>query len=351
LTKTALICGISGQDGAYLSRLLLDKGYRVAGTSRDARMSGFANLQALQVANSVELFSMSPTDFRSVLYTVDKVQPDEIYNFSGQSSLGVSFQMPVETLESHTLSVMNLLEVVRFLQRPVRLFNAGSGECYGGTRGEALDETAPFYPRSPYAVAKAAAFWQVSTYREAYALYACSGILFNHESYLRGLNFVTRKITHGVARIHLGLQQQLALGNINARRDWGHAEDYVKAMWLMLQQSRPEDYIIASGQTGTVRTFTENAFAAVGLQLHWQGEGLEEVGIDQHGVLRVSIDPKYFRLVEVEVLHGNPAKAERQLGWQRRYNLASITAEMVTADLAALPDPSTEIADGQALTS
>jgi len=336
LTKTALICGISGQDGAYLARMLLDKGYRVAGTSRDARMSRFSNLHQLDLADRVELYSMSPTDFRSVLYTVDKVQPDEIYNFSGQSSLGVSFQMPVETLESHTLSIMNLLEVVRFLKRPVRLFNAASGECYGGTRGEALDETAPFHPRSPYAVAKVAAFWQVSTYREAYKLYACSGILFNHESHLRGLNFVTRKITHGVARIHLGQQQQITLGNINARRDWGHAEDYVNAMWLMLQQTQPDDYIIASGSTGTVRTFTENAFAAIDLKLHWQGAGLEELGIDQHGVTRVSIDPQYFRLVEVEVLHGNPAKAEHQLGWQRQHTLATITAEMVEADIKAL---------------
>ncbi|HED12920.1 MAG TPA: GDP-mannose 4,6-dehydratase [Gammaproteobacteria bacterium] len=336
MTKTALICGISGQDGAYLSHLLLDKGYRVVGTSRDARMSRFSNLRKLDLARSVECYSMSPTDFRSVLYTVDKVQPDEIYNFSGQSSLGVSFQMPVETLESHTLSIMNLLEVVRFLKRPARLFNAASGECYGGIRGGALDETDPFHPRSPYAVAKAAAFWQVSTYREAYKLYACSGILFNHESHLRGLNFVTRKITDGVARIHLGGQQQLTLGNIHARRDWGHAEDYVKAMWLMLQQPQPEDYIIASGSTETVRSFTEKAFAAIGLRLCWQGSGVKETGIDQHGVTRVSIDPKYFRLVEVEVLHGNPAKAERELGWRRQHTLASITAEMVAADINAL---------------
>jgi len=271
-----------------------------------------------------------------MLYTVNRVQPDEIYNFSGQSSLGMSFQMPVETLESHTLSIMNLLEVVRFLHRSVHIFNASSGECFGGGHGEALDETAPFHPRSPYAVAKAAAFWQVSTYREAYELFACSGILFNHESHLRGLDFVTRKITDGVARIHLGLQQQLALGNIDARRDWGHAEDYVKAMWLMLQQTQPEDYIIASGSTETVRSFTENAFAAIGTKLQWTGSGLDECGIDQHGVTRVSIDPKYFRLVEVEVMHGNPAKAEKRLGWQRQHTLSSLTAEMVTADIKAL---------------
>jgi len=339
LIKTALICGVSGQDGAYLARLLLSKGYRVVGTSRDARTSRFNNLYQLDIAGSVELRSMSPTDFRSVLYTVDKVQPDEIYNFSGQSSLGVSFQMPVETLESHTLSIMNLLEVVRFINRPVHIFNASSGECFGGGRGEALDESAPFHPRSPYAVAKAAAFWQVSTYREAYELYACSGILFNHESHLRGLDFVTRKITDSVARIHLALQQQLKLGNIDARRDWGHAEDYVNAMWLMLQQPQPEDYIIASGSTETVRAFTENAFAAIGLTLQWQGQELDEVGVDQHGVTRVSIDPKFFRLVEVEVMHGNPAKAERQLGWRRQHTLTSLTSEMVAADIKALQQP------------
>ena len=247
--KRALISGISGQDGAYLAKLLLDKGYEVFGSSRDAQMANFSNLKRLGIYDHIGFESMALNDFRSVLQTLAKVNPDELYNLAGQSSVGLSFQQPVETLESISVGTLNLLEAIRFIKLPVKFYNACSSECFGDTGGLAAIETTPFKPRSPYAVAKAAAFWELANYREAYGLFACSGILFNHESPLRPERFVTRKIVAAACRIAGGSKEKLRLGNISIARDWGWAPEYVEAMWLMLQQEQPDDYVIATGET------------------------------------------------------------------------------------------------------
>ncbi len=334
--KTALICGVSGQDGSLLASLLLQKGYRVVGTSRDARASSFKNLVSLGIREKLEFESMSLVDFRSVAQVLDKVKPDEIYNFAGQSSLGLSFEMPVETLESHALGTLNILEVIRFLKLDTRFYNASSGECFGSTGSLHATEETRFHPRSPYAVAKSAAFWTLDNYREAYGLYACSGLLFNHESHLRGFDFVTRKITHAAARIKLGLQEDVSLGNLNASRDWGHAEDYVRCMWLMLQQDKPQDFVIATGVPHTVREFVECAFHTIEMAISWHGEGVDEVGIDQHDVIRIRVNPKYFRLVEVDVLLGDASKARRELGWSCQRTFADMVHDMVHEDVKEL---------------
>jgi len=336
MNKSALICGVSGQDGAFLARLLLEKGYKVYGTSRDARSSSFKNLVRLGIREQVQCESMSLIDFRSVAQVLDKVKPDEIYNFAGQSSLGLSFEMPVETLESHALGALNILEAMRFLKLDTRFFNASSGECFGITAGGRANEDTPFRPKSPYAVAKATAFWTVANYREAYQLHACSGILFNHESHLRGFDFVTRKITYAAARIKMGLQESVELGNLNAKRNWGHAEDYVRCMWLMQQQDTPEDYVIATGKSYTVRDFAGYAFKVIGMSILWHGEGVEEYGVDQHGVVRINVNPDFFRLVEVDVLLGDASKAHQQLGWRCEYAFTDIIHGMVEEDIRNL---------------
>ncbi|MFL5486474.1 MAG: GDP-mannose 4,6-dehydratase, partial [Gemmatimonadaceae bacterium] len=264
--RTALIVGVSGQDGAYLSRLLLDRGYDVHGTSRDAQASSFANLKRLGIHDRVKLWSMSTTDFRSVLQVLLRVKPDELYNLSGQSSVGLSFEQPVETLESLATGTLNLLEGIRFSGLQVRLYNAGSGEVYGDTNGIPATEEMRFAPRSPYAVAKAAAYWQVTNYREAYQLHACTGILFNHESPLRPERYVTRKIVAAACRIADGSAETLVLGNMDIARDWGWAPEYVEAMWMMLQQDIADDYIVATGTTHTLEEFVETAFRCVGLE-------------------------------------------------------------------------------------
>ena len=255
--KKALICGVSGQDGAYLAQLLLNKGYSVCGTSRDAQMSSFQNLARLGIRDSVKLESVSLTDFRSVLQVLTKIQPDEVYNLAGQSSVGLSFDQPVETLESVATGTLNLLEAIRFTGANIKLYNAGSSECFGDTGELAADESTPFRPRSPYAVAKAAAFWEVANYREAYGLFACSGILYNHESPLRPARFVTQKIVAAACRIATGSSEQLYLGNISVVRDWGWAPEYVEAMYLMLQQQQPDDYAIATGESNKLEDFVE----------------------------------------------------------------------------------------------
>jgi len=313
--KRALICGISGQDGAYLAELLLGKGYRVAGTSRDAQISGFNNLVRLGIRDRLQLLSMVGTDFRSVLTVVAKVQPDEIYNLAGQSSVGLSFEQPMETLESIALGTLNLLEVMRFIGRPMRLYNASSSECFGATGESAADETTPFHPRSPYAVAKAASFWAVANYREAYGLYACSGLLFNHESPLRPERFVTQKIVSAACRIAAGERSALRLGNLAIRRDWGWAAEFVDAMHRILQLDRPEDFVIATGSTYSLQQFAETAFAAVGLD--WREW--------------VVTDPALHRPSDLIANRGNPAKAERLLGWKARLTMPGVVAEMVRA--------------------
>jgi GDPmannose 4,6-dehydratase len=314
--KRALICGVSGQDGAYLAKLLLDNGYEVWGTSRDAQIAGFGGLDALQVRGRVRLLSMILTDFRSVLQALSKVEPDEVYNLAGQSSVGLSFEQPVETLESVTLGALNLLEAIRFVRRPIRLYNAASSECFGDTGNARADEQTPFRPRSPYAVAKAAAFWEVSNYREAYGLWACSGILFNHESPLRPERFVTRKIVAAAVRIARGAQTQLRLGDLSVQRDWGWAPEYVHAMWQMLQRSEPDDFVIATGETASLEAFVAEAFRAVGLDHR------------EH----VQIDDALRRPTEIRIGRANPGKARDVLGWQAKMRMPEVVRAMVEAE-------------------
>lgn len=314
--KTALISGISGQDGAYLAKLLLGKGYQVFGTARDAQMATFQNLEKLGIRQQISLLSMALNDFRSVLQTLSKAQPDEVYNLAGQSSVGLSFEQPVETLESISIGTLNLLEVIRFLQKPIRLYSAGSSECFGDTGGVPADETTPFHPRSPYAVAKATAHWEVANYREAYRLFACTGILFNHESPLRPERFVTRKIIASACRIASGSCEKLQLGNISIARDWGSAPEYVDAMWRMLQQDAPDDYVIATGETNTLESFVGETFSQLGLD--WQDH--------------VATDPLLLRPSEILVSRGNPEKANRKLGWRAQQRMKDVIRIMISAE-------------------
>lgn len=319
MTKRALICGVSGQDGAYLARLLLDKGYHVTGTSRDAQIASFDNLVKLGIRDRIELESMVLTDFRSALQTLKKTTPDEVYNLAGQSSVGLSFQQPVETMESIGIGVLNLLEAIRFLDRDIRLYNASSSECFGDTGGQPASEATPFHPRSPYAVAKAAAHWMAVNYRDAYGIYTCNGILFNHESPLRPARFVTRKIVAGACAIHRGDAQRLKLGNLDISRDWGAAEEYVDAMWRMVQLDQPTDLIIASGRTHSLAEFVEAAFQAVGLD--WR----------EH----VDIDESLRRPSDIPFSAGNAAKAEQLLGWRAKSGMREVVAMMVEAETTA----------------
>jgi len=319
MAKRALITGISGQDGAYLAKLLLDKGYDVYGTARDAQIASFSNLELLGIRGQITLLSMAPNDFRSVLHAFTKAEPDEVYNLAGQSSVGLSFEQPVETLESISYGALNLLEVIRFLQKPIRFYNAGSSECFGDTAGEPADEATPFHPRSPYAVAKAAAHWTVANYREAYNLFACTGILFNHESPLRPARFVTRKIISTACRIAAGSNERLSLGNISIARDWGFAAEYVDAMWRMLQQPQPGDFVIATGATYQLETFVEEAFRQLGLDWH------------EH----VTTDPSLLRPSEILVSRGNPEKAFRILGWKAQHTMRDVVRLMIEAEQQA----------------
>ena len=315
-SRRALICGVSGQDGAYLAELLLSKGYEVFGTSRDAQMSSFENLRRLGIHGRVKLESMAVTDFRSVLQAIRKTMPTEIYNLAGQSSVSLSFQQPVETLESIGLGTLNLLEAIRFVDRPVRFYNAGSSESFGDTGGVAATEQTPFRPRSPYAVAKAAAFWEVANYREAYGLFACSGILYNHESPLRPPRFVTRKVVAAAARIAGGSGESLHLGNLDVERDWGWAPEYVEAMWRMLQQDQPDDYVIATGEYNRLSDFVELAFREVGLD--WK----------EH----VTLDPAFFRPTDLQRGLGDPSLAEKRLGWKARFRMKDVVRMMIEAE-------------------
>lgn len=315
--KKALISGISGQDGAYLAQLLLAKGYQVFGTARDAQVSTFNNLEQLEIKQDVTLLSMALNDFRSVLQTLAKVEPDEVYNLAGQSSVGLSFEQPVETLESISIGTLNLLEVIRFLQQPTKLYNAGSSECFGDTGGVPADESTSFHPRSPYAVAKATAHWEIANYREAYNLFACTGILFNHESPLRPARFVTRKIISTACRIASGSNEKLQLGNISIARDWGWSPEYVDAMWRMLQQNEPQDYAIATGETNTLEDFVIEVFSQLGLE--WQEY--------------VSTDPSLLRPSEIMVSKGNPLKAEIELGWKAQYRMKDVIGMMIKAEI------------------
>lgn len=317
--KTALICGVSGQDGAWLAKSLLERGdYQVVGTSRDAQVSPLHNLKRLGIASAVRVESMAPNDFRSVFQTLSKIKPDEIYNLSGQSSVGLSFQQPVETLESISAATLNILECIRFLDRPVRFYNAGSSECYGETGREGANETVPFSPRSPYAVAKAAAFWEVANYREAYGIYACSGILFNHESPLRPARFVTRKIVSTAVRIHLGERSRLEMGNLDIWRDWGYAPEYVDAMWRMLQQDQPEDFVIATGTAHSLKDFIRLVFEK--LSMDWE----------EH----VSADPELLRPSDITFSRGDPSRARQRLGWEASTGFEDLLEILIESELA-----------------
>lgn len=311
--RTALICGISGQDGAYLAQLLLKKRYRVVGVSRDAQISSFGNLVKLGIRDQVEVASMALSDFRSVIQVLDKYQPNEIYNLAGQSSVSLSFEQPVETLESISIGTLNLLEGTRFLDRNIRLYSAGSSECFGDTGDTPANEQTPFRPRSPYAVAKAAAFWQVANYREAYGLHACSGILFNHESPLRPERFVTQKIVSAAARIAAGSPERLMLGNLEIQRDWGWAPEYVEAMWEMLQQPEPDDFVIATGETNSLQNFVVEVFSVLGLE--WR--------------THVDIDVGLMRPTDLTVSRADPSRAAEKLGWKAQTHMASVVRRML----------------------
>ena len=313
MKKTALIFGISGQDGSYLAKLLLKKGYTVVGTSRDAQMSSFANLKKLGIYDKVDVLSASLGDFRSVLQALHHANPDEIYNLAGQSSVGLSFDQPVETFESIGIGTLNLLESIRFMDNGARLYNASSSECFGNTDGVPATEETPFRPRSPYAVAKAAAYWEVANYREAYGLFACSGILFNHESPLRPERFVTQKIVAAACRIAAGSDEKLKLGNTSVQRDWGWASEYVEAMWLMLQQDRPEDFIVATGATYALQDLVQEVFACV--DLDWR----------QY----VELNPDLLRPTDIMISVANPIKAEHKLGWKARSFMPDVAGMMV----------------------
>lgn len=311
--KKALICGVSGQDGAYLAQLLLDKGYEVWGTSRDAQVASFSNLDVIAVKDKVKLLSMAPNDFRSVLTVLTRANPDEIYYLAGQSSVGLSFEQPAETLESIILGTLNLLEGIRLLNKGIKFYHAGSSECFGDNGSLAANESTPFQPRSPYGVAKSSAHWLVANYREAYGLYACNGILFNHESPLRPERFVTKKIVSAACRIAQGSIEKLTLGRLDIVRDWGWAPEYVDAMWRMMQQEDPDDYIIATGEANSLQDFVAEAFATLGLD--WR----------EH----VSSDSSLFRPTDLAMSHGCADKAARELGWSATFKMRDVIQKMI----------------------
>jgi GDPmannose 4,6-dehydratase len=337
--KKALITGITGQDGAYLAEFLLQKGYEVHGIKRRASSFNTSRIDHLYRdphESDVRLFLHhgDVTDALNLTRLIQQIQPDEIYNLAAQSHVAVSFEEPEYTANSDALGPLRILESLRLLgmEKSTRFYQASTSELYGLVQEVPQRETTPFYPRSPYAVAKLYAYWITVNYRESYGMYACNGILFNHESPLRGENFVTRKITRALARISLGLQTCLYLGNLSAKRDWGHAKDYVEMMWMMLQQDQPEDYVIATGTQFTVREFVGTAAAELGITISWVGDGVDEQGYDQHGKCIVRVDPRYFRPAEVETLLGDPTKAREKLGWTPRIGFAELVKEMVQSD-------------------
>ena len=339
--KTALITGITGQDGAYLAELLLDKGYYVHGIKRRTSLFNTSRIDHLykdQHESDLRFFLHHGdlTDSSNLIRIIQEVQPDEIYNLAAQSHVQVSFEEPEYTANSDALGTLRILEALRILglTKKTRFYQASTSELYGLVQETPQKETTPFYPRSPYAAAKLYAYWITVNYREAYGIYACNGILFNHESPKRGETFVTRKITRAVARIRYGLQDCLYLGNMNAKRDWGFAGDYVKAMWLMLQQEKPDDYVVATGETHEVREFVTFAFREVGIDIEWQGSGPAEQGIDKSsGEVRVKVDPRYYRPTEVELLLGDPTKAKKELGWQAEVSFEELVSMMVKEDV------------------
>lgn len=339
--KKAIITGITGQDGSYLTEFLIDKGYEVHGILRRTSQISTQRIDHLytdqrEKKGRMHLYYGDLTDSSNLNRILEKIKPDEIYNLAAQSHVQVSFEVPEYTAEVDALGTLRLLDAIKETGIDTRFYQASTSELYGKVEESPQNEQTPFYPRSPYAVAKLYAFWMVVNYREAYNLFACNGILFNHESPRRGPTFVTRKITMGIANIEKGLQSRLFLGNLDARRDWGFAGDYVEGMWMMLQQKKPEDYVLATGKTVTVREFVERAFAEVGKKISWKGEGVDEKGFDQKGTLRVELHPDYFRPTEVELLQGDASKARKELGWKPKVDLDQLVKMMVKADLEAI---------------
>lgn len=340
MQKTALITGVTGQDGAYLAEFLLGKGYVVHGIKRRASSFNTDRIDHLYQDPHVTkrnfiLHYGDMTDSSSLIRIIQQVQPDEIYNLAAQSHVAVSFEEPEYTANSDALGALRVLEAIRILglEKKTRFYQASTSELYGLVQEVPQKESTPFYPRSPYAVAKLYAYWITVNYREAYGMYACNGILFNHESPVRGETFVTRKITRALARIKLGLQDTLFLGNLDAKRDWGHAKDYVEMQWLMLQQDKPEDFVIATGEQFSVRDFVNAAANELGMKIRWEGKGVDEKGYDEAGKCVVMVDPRYFRPTEVETLLGDPTKAKTKLGWVPKITFKELVAEMVRGDL------------------
>lgn len=330
--KNALITGITGQDGSYLAELLLEKGYNVYGIMRRKSVVDYGNVE--HIKDEIHFIYADMTDIISLINAMKISQADEVYNLAAQSFVATSWEQPIATADIDALGVTNMLEAIRTVKPTARFYQASTSEMFGLVQEIPQRETTPFYPRSPYGVAKLYGHWITKNYRESFNLFACSGILFNHESERRGKEFVTRKITDAVVRIKLGLQENLQLGNMDSKRDWGHSKDYVNAMWLMLQQDTPDDYVIATNETRTVREFVETAFHHVGISVEWQGTGVDEIGIDKAtGKTIVKINPKFFRPAEVDILIGDPGKAETKLGWKRNIPFAELVERMVKNDM------------------
>ena len=335
--KNALITGITGQDGSYLAELLLEKGYNVYGIMRRKSVVDYGNVD--HIKDKIRFIYGDMTDLISLINAMKISQADEVYNLAAQSFVSTSWEQPLATAEIDAIGVTNMLEAIRTVKPSAHFYQASTSEMFGLVQEMPQTEKTPFYPRSPYGVAKLYGHWITKNYRESYGMYACSGILFNHESERRGKEFVTRKITDAVARIKQGLQEYVELGNMDAKRDWGHSKDYVRAMWLMLQQEEPDDYVIATNETRTVREFVETAFSHVGITVQWQGTGVDEIGVDAAtGKTIVKVNRKFFRPAEVEVLLGNPAKAETKLGWRREIPFADLVKRMVENDMALVAE-------------
>lgn len=331
--KKALITGITGQDGSYLAELLLSKNYEVYGLLRRKSKLDYGNVE--NIKDKIKFIYADMTDLVSLINAVKKSQPDEVYNLAAQSFVATSFEQPIATAEIDGIGVTNILEAIRIVKPDARFYQASTSEMFGLVQEVPQRETTPFYPKSPYGVAKLYGHWIVKNYRESYNMFACSGILFNHESERRGKEFVTRKITDAAAKISLGLQDHLELGNMNAKRDWGHSADYVRGMWLMLQQDKPDDYVLATNETRTVREFVEIAFKTVQIEIKWEGTGIEEIGRDKKtNKVLVKVNPDFFRPSEVELLIGNPEKAEKKLEWRREISFEELVTRMVQNDVA-----------------
>ncbi len=330
--KQALITGITGQDGSYLAELLLEKGYKVYGIMRRKSVADYGN--AVHIKEKIHFIYADMTDLTSLINAMKIAQPDEVYNLAAQSFVGTSWEQPVATAQIDAIGVTNMLDAIRLVKPEARFYQAATSEMFGKVQEMPQTERTPFYPRSPYGVAKLYGYWITKNYRESFGMFACSGILFNHESERRGKEFVTRKITYAAARIRQGVQECLELGNLDAKRDWGHAQDYVYAMWLLLQNEKPEDYVIATNETRTVRDFTEAAFRYAGISIIWEGEGIQEVGKDcESGRTVVKVNPEFFRPAEVELLWGNPARAEKELGGKRKITFQQLVERMVKSDM------------------